>query len=302
MQYRTLGKTTFQVSSIGMGCVTFGREIGESDSFQVLDRARERGINLFDTAPAYAAGASESVLGRWLFDRRLREDVVLATKVNGVLSKEQIRSSVDESLGRLRTDRIDLLQLHHWDEQTPLPETMAGLDDVVESGKVACVGCSNWTHEQMNSALMLSQQQGLVEFQSVQPPYNLVQREIEAELLPLCQQARVAVLSYSPLGAGFLTGKYRRDQRVPPGTRFDVIPGHQPIYFTEEGFRALERLESASRTSGHSMVRLALAWVLSRPRLTSVLIGARNPDQVDQVFAAEEAAEAAEVMQLLEGL
>lgn len=294
MQQRTLGRTDLQVSSIGLGCVTFGREIDRQTSFEILDHALERGINLLDTAAAYAAGASETVLGDWLSERGVREQVVLATKIAGTLDKGCILASVEDSLRRLKCDCIDLFQLHCWDEATPLDETLEALEMLVEQGKARYVACSNWTAAQLS--------QGLPLMVSVQPPYNLVQRGIESDLLLLCQRESIGVISYSPLGAGFLTGKYRRDGEVPAGTRFDVIPGHQPIYFTDEGFAVVEKLKRASEESGNSMVELALAWAISRPGVTSVLIGARNTGQVDQAFVAEGLLADAEVMKRLDGL
>jgi 1-deoxyxylulose-5-phosphate synthase len=287
MEYRPLGNTDLQVSSIGMGCVTFGRELDREASFAVLDRALDRGVTLFDSAEAYAEGASERMLGEWIADRGVRDQIVLATKVSGVLSKDRVISSAEESLRRLRIEQIDLFQLHVWDNNTPLDETLEALDSLVESGKVRAVGCSNWYAWQLAKSLLLCQRSGLQKIQSVQPPYNLVQREIEADLLPLCADQQVGVITYSPLAAGFLTGKYGRDKAVPKGTRFDVIPGHQPIYFTERGYAVLDRLERAADQSGYSMIQLALAWTLKQPHVTSVLIGARNTAQVDQAFEAE---------------
>ena len=286
MEYRTLGTTDLEVSSIGMGCVTFGREIDEATSFAVLDRAHERGIDLFDTAAAYAAGASESVLGKWLTDRGIREQIVLATKVNGVLTKDHIARSVGDSLARLKTDWIDLYQLHNWDDNTPLEETLEALDELLHSGKVRAIGCSNWKAWHLAKALVYAKEAKRPGIQCVQPPYNLVQREIEADVLPLCADQSIGVISYSPLAAGFLTGKYRRGQDVPEGTRFDVIPGHQPIYFTDHGYSVLDELDQASRETGRPPIQLALAWALSRKNVTSVLIGARNTGQVDQAFEA----------------
>ena len=289
MEYRALGNTDLQVSSIGMGCVTFGREIDRDASFAVLDHALERGITLFDTAEAYAAGSSETVLGEWISERGVRERIVLATKVSGTVTRERVITSAEESLRRLKTDRIDLFQLHSWDGETPLEETLEGLDALVRQGKIRHAGCSNWMAWQLCKGLLLAQQEGMARMQSVQPPYNLVQRGIEPDLLPLCVDQGIGVISYSPLAAGFLTGKYRRDQEVPKGTRFDVIPGHQSIYFTDHGYAVLEALDEAVKQSGRSMIQLALAWVLGRPGVTSMLIGARRTDQVDQAFAAEEA-------------
>ena len=288
MKYRTLGKSDLTVSSIGLGCVTFGREIDQQTSFQVLDHALERGITLFDTAEAYANGASETVLGNWMAERGVRDRIVLATKVLGTLTRERVISSAEESLRRLQTDRIDLFQLHSWDNDTPLEETLAALTTLVEQGKVRAIGCSNWSAWQLCKALLLIQQQGLAPLASTQPPYNLVQREIEADLLPLCADQQIGTITYSPLAAGFLTGKYRRGQEVPNGTRFDVMPGHQPIYFTDHGYATLEQLDRAAEQSGRSMIQLALSWVLRQAGITSVLIGARNTAQVDQAFDAAE--------------
>ena len=286
MRYRNLGHSDLSVSCIGLGCVTFGREIDKLTALPIMDHAFERGITLFDTAEAYGAGASESVVGEWLKGRKLRDQVVLATKVTGTLTRHRIMSSVEASLKRLRTDRIDLLQTHVWDVATPLEETLEALSALVDQGKVRYVGCSNYSAAQLAAALTLSEQTGLSRLISVQPPYNLVQRDIETDLLPLCSRERVGVISYSPLAAGFLTGKYRPDQPIPPGTRFDVAPGHQPIYFTEHGYRVLEQLGEAARTTGLSHVQLALSWVLHQPGVTSVLIGARNTSQVDQALQA----------------
>ncbi len=288
MQYRRLGTSNLNVSSIGMGCVTFGREIDRDASFAVMDHALERGITLFDTAEAYAAGASEAVVGEWIVQRGVRDRIVLATKVSGTLTRQRVISSAEESLQRLQTDRIDLFQLHSWDGETPLEQTLAALTELVEQGKVRAIGCSNWSAWQLCKALLIIQKQGLAPFASVQPPYNLVQREIETDLLPICMDQQIGTISYSPLAAGFLTGKYRPGQEVPQGTRFDIIPGHQPIYFTEHGYNTLQRLETVAEQTGHSMVQLALSWVLNAKNITSVLIGARNTAQINQSLAAAE--------------
>ena len=302
MQFNQLGRTEFSVSSIGMGCVTFGREIDKQTSFEVLDRARERGINLLDTAEAYAAGASETVVGEWLTSRQARDDIVLTTKVGSSLGRQRVLNSAEASLKRLQTDHIDLFQLHSWDDQTPLDETMGALNQLVEQGKVLHIGCSNFAAWQLAKSLLLSEQYGFARMESIQPPYNLVQREIEPETLPMCNDQNIGVLSYSPLGAGFLTGKYRRGQAVPKGTRFDVIPGHQPIYFHEHGYSVLDQLDKAADETGHSLVQLAMAWVIGQSNITSVLIGARNTKQVDQAFEAALLTEDGPTMAVLNGL
>jgi aryl-alcohol dehydrogenase-like predicted oxidoreductase len=218
--------------------------------------------------------------------RHSRDKVVLATKISGLLTRHRIVASAEASLKRLQTDRIDLLQTHVWDESTPLEETLDALTTLVQQGKVRHVGCSNYSAPQLKAALALSNTAEFSRMVSVQPPYNLVQRDIEADLLPLCAAENIGVISYSPLAAGFLTGKYRQAAAIPSGTRFDVIPGHQNIYFTEHGYQVLENLAAESHATGKSHVQLALSWVLNQPGITSVLIGARNMGHIDQAIAS----------------
>ena len=285
MDYRQLGNSELTVSAVGLGCVTFGREIGREDAFAVLDHAASCGITLLDTAAAYGGGASEALLGDWLQERHCRDRFVVATKVGAPLSRARILASADESLRRLRTDRIDLFQLHAWNDGIPLEETIGALDFLVRSGKVRCIGCSNFSAEQLRRALEL--QRGLAaRMESVQPIYNLVHRDIEEELLPFCAENRVGVITYSPLGAGFLAGKYRPDQAVPAGTRFDVIPGHRDLYFSPRGFEIAETLRREAAAVGRTPVALALEWVFRQPGPTSVLIGARSPRHIDQALDA----------------
>ena len=288
MEYRRLGQSSLSVSAIGMGCVTFGRELDPQSSLLIMDHAFEQGVTLFDTAEAYAQGASERVVGEWIQSRNARDKIVLATKINGTLTRNRIFTSTEASLKRLQTDCIDLLQTHVWDESTPLEETLEALTMLVQQGKVRHIGCSNYSASQLTAALELSNHSGLSRMVSVQPPYNLVQREIEGAMLPLCTAENIGVISYSPLAAGFLTGKYRPGATIPSGTRFDVIPGHQGIYFTEHGYGVLAKLDSESRTTGQSHVQLALSWVLAQPGITSVLIGARNTGHIDQALQASD--------------
>jgi aryl-alcohol dehydrogenase-like predicted oxidoreductase len=284
MQYRSLGQSDVSVSSVGMGCVTFGREVDLQSSLLIMDHAFEQGITLFDTAEAYAQGESERVVGEWMKSRHSRDKVVLATKISGLLTRQRVVASAEASLKRLQTDRIDLMQTHVWDESTPLEETLGALTTLVQQGKVRHIGCSNYSAPQLKAALALSSIGAFSRLVSVQPPYNLVQRDIEADLLPLCAAENIGVISYSPLAAGFLTGKYRRGAAIPSGTRFDVIPGHQNIYFTEHGYQVLEKLDAESRATGQSHVQLALSWVLNQSGISSVLIGARNVGQIDQAI------------------
>ena len=287
MEYRQLGKTDLQVSSIGLGCGTFSREIDEAASFTVMDRAFERGITLFDTAEDYNSGGSETVVGRWLADRGTRDEIVLATKVRTNLTRKRVIASAEASLRRLQTETIDLFQVHDWDGDVPLAETLEALNTLVEEGKVRHIGCSNYDAWQLCKALWQADVNGWTRMESVQPPYSLVTRDIEREMLPLCADQAVGVISYSPLGAGFLTGKYGRDGGIPHGTRFDIKPAHQDVYFHAESWRVMEALRAKSAEMGASMVHLALAWVTGQPGITSVLAGARHPNHVDQAFEAE---------------
>lgn len=286
MDYRPLGQTDLHVSSIGLGCVTFGREIAAVDAFAVMDRAVERGINLFDTAEAYTAGASEEIVGQWLSDCGNRDHIVLATKVAGAQNREHILASAEDSLRRLQTDCIDLFMVHNWDDETSIEETVAALNTLVQQGKTRWVGCSNYDADQLAQALEQAAKLGAARMEATEPNYNLVVRDIEEALLPLCANRQIGTITYSPLGAGFLTGKYRRGEEVPTGTRFDVIPGHQDIYFKDEFFDIVENLRVKAEEIGRSMVDLALAWAIGQPGVTSVLIGARSTDQIDQAFTA----------------
>lgn len=287
MEYRQLGKSALTVSSIGLGCVTFGREIDEATSFRVIDHAVSRGINILDTAEAYGGGASETVVGKWLKNSGKRDQVIVCTKVGGNLTAERILTSAEASLRRLNVDTIDLFQLHRFDPTVPLEEMLEALDQVVAKGYARYIGCSNFAAWQLAKSLWKQDVNGWVRFESVQPMYNLVDRDIEKELIPLCADQEIGIVSYSPLGAGFLTGKYRRGGEVPKGTRFDVIPGHQPLYFTERGWRVVEELAAQAEKTGISMIHLALAWAIGQPGITCVLVGARGTDQVDQAFEAE---------------
>lgn len=303
MQHRPLGRSGLQASVIGIGGATFGREIDEAMAVQVLDRALECGITLVDTAEAYgdAPGKSETIVGRWIAARGVRSQITLATKVNGTLTAERVRSSCAASLQRLGVEMIDLFQVHRWDADVPLAETLGALDELVRAGMVRAIGCSNYTAAQLAQALEYQAAHGLARFETVQPVYNLADRTIEQALLPLCAEAQLGVISYSPRGAGFLTGKYRPDGAVPPGTRFAVVPAHQQIYFTPERYRVLEGLRAIADGAGLPMAHLALAWVLSRPGISSVLVGARTPAQVDEALAAA-AGLPADVCAALDGL
>lgn len=302
MEYRVLGKSGLRVSAIGLGGVTFGREIGEAAAAAVMDRALELGITLFDTAEAYAGGSSEEIIGRWMAERGVRERIVLATKVRPPLGRDRILASAETSLRRLKTETIDLFMLHSWDANAPLDETLAALDTLVRQGKARAIGCSNLAAWQLCKALWRQDVRGWARMEAVQPNYNLLVRDIERELLPLCADQQVGVISYSPLGGGFFSGKYQSGSAAPAGSRLDVVPGMQPIYLHAAGFRILEGLQRKAAELGTTTTLLALAWTLTHPGITSVLIGARTPAQVDQALAAEALGMSAELRAELSAL
>ena len=288
MEFRQLGNSELNVSSIGLGSVTFGREIDAETSFSILDYAMDRDINLIDTAEVYSAGGSEKVLGQWLSHSSNRQKAVLGTKIVPPLGRERILQVAEDSLRRLQTDVIDLYQLHAFDPGTPLEETMDALNTLVQQGKARYLGCSNFDAWQICKALWIADVNGWAPLVSVQPNYNVAIRDIEAELLPFCADQNIGVTSYSPLGAGFLTGKYTKTWTAPKGTRFDVMPDHWDIYENNVSMRRMEGLRELAAETGISMVQLALAWAIGQPGITSVLIGCRTKSHIDQAFQAEE--------------
>jgi len=295
------------VSRIGLGCSNFGREIDEQQSFRILDYAFERGITFFDTAESYGGGqarehrkqqfgvddvrettgemhSSEKVLGRWLRSRGVCKEVTIQTKVTSDFSCSHVAQALDDSLDRLGIDCVDIYLLHKYDAESPLEEAVIAMDAVRRSGRTLVVGCSNFNAEQLRAAIALSSKSGLVRFEVIQPVYNLVHREIEDDLLPFCQEEHLVVTTYRPLGAGFLTGKYRQDSPVPRGSRFDVIPAHTNVYFSEKNFQIVESLRALSESTGISMARLAMGWVFSNTAIQSVLVGATTTTQIDNAI------------------
>jgi 1-deoxyxylulose-5-phosphate synthase len=305
MRHVRLGRTGLQVSRICLGTMTFGLQCDEPTAVAILDRAAAGGISFLDTADVYPVGGSletvgrtEAILGRWLAGRR--HDFVLATKCAGVmgarpwergLSRKHILDAIDASLRRLRTDYVDLYQLHSPDRETPIDETLRALDDVVRAGKARYVGCSNYLAYQVARAIGRSEAQGLVRFDSVQPRYNLLFRQVERELLPLCREEGIGVIPYNPLAGGFLTGKHRREAGPTPGTRFTLGSAagrYQDRYWHEREFATVEALRPLAAEAGISLTRMAVAWVLAHPAVTAPIIGASRPEQLDDVLPAVE--------------
>ncbi|HNS02729.1 MAG TPA: aldo/keto reductase [Anaerolineae bacterium] len=300
MQYRNLGRTGLQVSELCLGTMQWGWTADEPTSFSVMDAFVEAGGNFIDTANNYSrwvagnpGGVSEEIIGRWMAARGNRRQIVLATKVRGRmwdgpngegLSRGHIMTAVEDSLRRLQTDYIDLYQTHWFDANTPIDETLAALDDLMRQGKVRYLGCSNYPAWRLAKALWTSDKLSLARYDTLQPHYNIAYRaEFERELKPLCEEERIGVLPYSPLAAGFLTGKYRRDEPVPDSAR---ASGIQRRYLNDRGFTILEALEKLGKARDKSSAQMALAWQLSQPVISSPIIGANSIEQLNDSLGA----------------
>ncbi|MFZ4584408.1 MAG: aldo/keto reductase [Acidimicrobiia bacterium] len=301
MELRMFGRTGVRVSELCLGTMTFGNEADEAASRAMIDRFLDAGGNFIDTADVYNGGVSEEIVGRAIAVRR--DQVVLATKVrfpsnretgaapgpNDVgSSRRHIRQGVEASLRRLGTDWIDLYQVHCWDPFTALEDTLSTLDDLVREGKILSVGASNFAAWQLMKALGLSALHRWEPFVSLQPEYSLVTRDIERELLPLCRSEGLAVLPWSPLAGGFLTGKYTRDESFPSGTRGGDT--ENPITFTyrlgERAWTAVDAVKAVAQKIGKTPAQVALNWVRTRPGVTAPIIGARSVEQLDANLGA----------------
>jgi aryl-alcohol dehydrogenase-like predicted oxidoreductase len=280
METRRIG--SLQVPVVGLGTNNFGWRIDEAASAAVVDAALEAGINFFDTADVYGGGRSEEFLGRALGPRR--NQAIIATKFGMKMDEarhgakpDYIRRAVEDSLRRLGTDRIDLYQLHRPDPETPIAETLGALDELVRAGKVREIGCSNFSAAQLREAEAAARP-GAVRFVSVQNEYSLVHREPEAEVIPECVRAGTAFIPYFPLASGLLTGKYRRGQPLPQGSRAQA--GFGPKVFTDGNLALVESLIEFASRRGHTLLELAFSWLAGKPAVASVIAGATSPAQV----------------------
>lgn len=303
MQHTRLGRTGLWVSRICLGTMTFGLQCDEETSFRILDRASDGGVTFLDTADVYpiggtaeTVGRTEEILGKWLRGRRHR--FIVATKCFGRMgpnrwdqgnSRKHILDAIDASLRRLGTDYVDLYQLHGPDPSTPIDETLRALEDVVRSGRARYVGCSNFLAYQVARAIGRSEALGIVRFDSVQPRYNLLFREIERELLPLCQEEGIGVIPYNPLAGGLLTGKHNPDVGPEEGSRFTLgtaAERYRARYWHEREFQTVEAIRPLAQQAGMTMAQLAVAWVLANPTITAPIVGASRPEQLDDTLAA----------------
>ncbi len=296
MEYKNLGRSGLKVPVVGLGCNNFGRRCDQGATTAIVDKALELGVNFFDTADVYGPGGlSEEYLGVALQGRR--RDAVVATKFVGPMgegplwggaSRRYISDAVEASLRRLQTDYIDLYQIHFPDTATPIDETLRALDDLVRQGKVRYFGCSNFSGWQVVEAQWTTKTEHLSPVVSAQNQYSLLDRRIERELVPACNAYGLGVLPYFPLASGFLTGKYTQGQPPPEGTRLAGAGPMAARVLTEENFGTLTKLQSFADAAGHSMVDLAIGWLVSQPHVSSVIAGATKPEQVEQNVAAAE--------------
>jgi len=303
MDHVRLGRTGLQVSRLCLGTMTFGLQCDESTAGAILDRAAEGGVDFLDSSDAYPLGGdlntrgiTEEILGRWL--RGKRDRFIVATKCfaptgpapfDGGNSRKHIMSAVEASLRRLQTDYIDLYQLHGYDRATPIDETLSALDDLVHQGKVRYTGCSNFLTYQLVRAIGRSETLRLVRFDSVQPRYNLLFRQIEREMLPFCGEEGVGVIPYNPIAGGLLSGKHSRAEPPAEGTRFTLGTAgglYQDRYWNEPEFDTVEELRQLADQAGVNLVTLSVAWVLANKAVTAPIIGASNPGQLDSSLAA----------------
>ena len=319
MKYTRLGRTGLQVSRLCLGTMTFGLQCDQKTSIAIMDKAFDGGVTFFDTADVYPLGGTGETVGRteefvggWLKGRRDR--IILATKCfgrNGPArwdqgnSRKHILDAVEGSLRRLGTDYIDLYQLHGPDPETPIDETLRALEDVVRSGKVRYVGCSNFMAYQVARAIGRSEAMGVVRFDSVQPRYNMLFREIERELLPLCAEEGIGVIPYNPIAGGLLSGKHNREAGPEEGSRFTLgtaAERYQDRYWHEGMFETVEQLRPIAQEAGMALPQMAVAWVMANPAITAPIIGASRPEQLDDTMKAAETPMDADLKKRLDDL
>jgi aryl-alcohol dehydrogenase-like predicted oxidoreductase len=315
MEYCTLGRSGCAVSTLALGTMTFGDETDEDASHAQLDVFVEAGGTLIDTADVYSNGVSEEIIGRWLRQQpaSIRSQVVLATKGrfpmgdgrNDVgLSRRHLRDALDASLRRLGVDSVDLYQVHAFDPHTPLDETLRFLDDAVTAGKISYVGLSNYTGWQVQKIVDLAEFRGLARPVTLQPQYNLLVREIEWEIVPACESTGLGLLPWSPLGGGWLTGKYTREARPTGATRLGENPDRGVEAYdrrntAQRTWDVIDAVQSVASSRGATMAQVALAWLVDRPMVTSVILGARTVEQLqDNLGAADLHLDGEEVAQL----
>jgi aryl-alcohol dehydrogenase-like predicted oxidoreductase len=320
MEYRNLGSSGLKVSTLCLGAMTFGEPdeksmmhgiaADETTAFAMIDRALAAGVNFIDTADVYGNdGLSERVMGRWFDKSKKRDEIVLATKFrfkmwdgpNGSgASRAHIVRAVEDSLRRMKTDRIDLYQIHMQDIETPEEETLRALDDLVRAGKVLYLGCSNYAAYRLTDSLWLGKSLGLERFVALQAQYSLVVRELEREHVPLCEKFGLGILPWSPLASGFLSGKYKKGAPPPAGSRLDKMKQWLADFDKPRNWKIIDALDATAKELGTSTTAVALRWLIQKPAVTSVIMGVRNVQQLDDNLKAGELRLSADVMKRLD--
>jgi aryl-alcohol dehydrogenase-like predicted oxidoreductase len=287
MEYRRIGRSGLRVSEICLGTMTFGASVDEAEAIDLVNLALDGGINFFDTADGYSLGRAEEILGKALKGRR--REAVVATKFfnpmgpgpnDSGMSRVTIMNAIEDSLRRLQMDHVDIYYIHHVDRQTPLEEMLRALDDLVHQGKVRYIACSNYQAWRLCEALWISDSKNLARFECYQPQYSLVVRDIEQELVPLCQHKGLGIVAWGPMAGGFLTGKYKPGQRVLPGTRSEEQWAWMPRFFAQNADETLTALLDVAQELGRTPAQVALRWVLEQPAVTAVIAGVRTPEQL----------------------
>lgn len=291
MNYVLLGKTGVRVSEICLGTMTFGLEADENESFRIMDAAIDAGVNFFDTADIYTRGKSEEIIGRWLKDRH--QDLIIASKVHFPASREvndrgnsrlHIVQGLEGILRRLQRDYLDILYLHHWDDDTAIEESLAAITDLRQQGKILYCAASNFSAWQTMKTIGAAERGGYAPIVLIQPQYNLVKRQAEVEILPLAQDQHLAVCPYSPIAAGLLSGKYQRNEEG----RINVNPNYTERFRNSEYWEISDRFVTFANVNGYEPAALAVAWVLHHPQVTAPIIGARNLDQFSVALKSTE--------------
>ena len=289
MQYRKLGNSGLDISTVGIGTNNFGRRMDLNATQKVIHKAIDLGINFFDTSNTYGNQLSEEYIGKTI-TKDIRRNIIIATKfgmdMGGIpnnigASRKHILEQVDDSLKRLNSDYIDLYQIHVPDPHTPILETLTPLNDLVRSGKVRYIGCSNFAGWQIAQAMETSRKESLEAFVSNQPEYSMLNRSIETEILPACENYKLGILPLFPLANGFLTGKYKRNQPPPSGTRLSESAESANAYFTSKNFDIIEKLEQLANDANHTVTELAISWLLSNNNVSSVISGATKTSQLE---------------------
>lgn len=304
-----LGRSALQIPRIALGGGCFGREIDEIASWDLLDYALSRGLNLIDTAELYGGGnareyrkrvygiddvrevsgemhSSEKIIGRWMRERKNRSQIVLCTKFITGGTAAQVRDSLRASLERLQTDCVDIYMLHIPFVNVPIRETLEALTAEVKAGRIRTIGCSNFSAARLREANETAARHGLARMDSTEPPFSLADAAARDELFPYCLEQKVSPIIYSPLAAGFLTGKYVKGEPIPKGTRFDIVPGHIDVYFSDRNFHIVSRLRALGEELGVPVAKLAMAWVFRQAGVASVLVGARQRSHLDNALEA----------------